>query len=454
MYDLIVIGGGPAGYLAAERAAKAGLNVLLFEERALGGVCLNEGCIPSKTLLYSAKLYDYAKHDGSKYGVTTMDAKLDHAFVIKRKDKVVHSLVSFVEASFKKLGITLVREKAIITGKNDEGFTVLAAGKTYDAKRLLLATGSQPIIPPISGVKEGLEKGFVLTNREVFHLTDLPKELVVIGGGVIGLEMASYFNSAGCHVTVIEMLDTIGGGLDKEIAYLLRDNYEKKGIAFHTSCRVTAVEGNGVVYLKDNETKTISADRVLLSIGRRATTEGIGLATVHVYTLNGAVVTDDKMQTNVSGIYAAGDINGKSMLAHTAYREAEVAVNNILNKTDRMSYNAVPGIIYTNPEVACVGETGESARLKGYDAKTVKLPMQYSGRYVAENENGNGICKVVYDQKNNRVLGVQLVCNTASEIISSAAMIIDTQLPLERIRKLIFPHPSVSEIIREAIFEL
>jgi dihydrolipoamide dehydrogenase len=454
MVDLIVLGAGPAGYLAAERAAQAGFSVVCFEKKSVGGVCLNEGCIPSKTLLNSAKIYDYAKHDGQKYGVSTSEAALDHAFVIKRKDKVVRALVSGVETTLKKLKVEIVREDAKITGKSASGFNVAAGGQTWEAGRLLIATGSQAVVPPIPGVKEGLESGFVMTNREVFQLAELPRELVVIGGGVIGLELASYFNSADCHVTVIELLEEIGGSLDKEVAALLRGNYEKKGITFHTGCKVTSLSANAVTFQGNGNSKTISADKVLLSVGRRPSVEGLGLETLDVYTQRGAILTGESMQTNIPNVYAAGDVNGRSMLAHTAYREAEVSVNHMLGKPDRVNYNAIPGVIYTNPEVAFVGESEDSAQQKGFSVKTVKLPMQYSGRYMAENEGGNGFCKVVYDKKNDRILGIHMVGNSASEIIYGAGMLIDIQLPLEKIKQFVFPHPTVSEIIREAIYQL
>lgn len=454
LFDLIVLGGGPAGYLAAERAAHAGLKTLVFEQRSLGGVCLNEGCIPSKTLLNSAKIYDYAKHDGEKYGVFTTGARLDHKLVKQRKDKVVKLLVSGVGMKLKKLGVTVVTEPARIEGKAEGGFAVSAAGQTYNGKQLIIATGSEAVVPPIPGVKEGLESGFVVTNREVFQLTELPKEFVVIGGGVIGLEMASYFNSADCKVTVIEMMESVGGGIDSEASKLLLETYQKKGIEFRLGCKVTAVADGKVQFESAGKTESVPAGKVLLSIGRRANTQNIGLETLGVLTERGAIVTDDLMQTNIPGVYAAGDVNGKSMLAHTAYREAEVAVNNILGKKDLMRYTAIPGVIYTNPEIASVGETEASAKAKGYDVATVKLPMQFSGRYVAENEGGNGICKVVYDKKNDRILGVLMVGNASSEIIYGACMMVEQELKLDSIKKIVFPHPSVSEIIREAIFEL
>jgi len=326
--------------------------------------------------------------------------------------------------------------------------------ESYTAKKLLIAAGSVPVVPPIPGVKEGLESGFVLTNREILDLKEAPGELVVIGGGVIGLEMASYFNSIGCKVTVIEMLDKIAGPTEGEISALLLKNYQKKGVDFRLGCKVTGVSGNAVTYEERGEAKSVRADKVLLSIGRRAAAEGLGLESIGLLTERGAIVTDRQMRTNVSGVYAAGDINGKSMLAHTAYREAEVAVNHMLGKRDVMRYNAIPSVIYTNPEVAGVGETEETARENGIDVKSVTLPMAYAGRYVAEVEGGDGICKLVMDAAHNRLVGVHLMGSYASEIIYGAAMMIETEMRIEDIKEIVFPHPTVSEIIREALFEL
>lgn len=229
-YDLIVLGGGPAGYLAAERAGHAGLSVLCIEKNSVGGVCLNEGCIPTKTLLYSAKLYDGARY-GDKYGVSAPALSIDHAKVVARKNKVVKLLVGGVKAALKQNGVTLAAGEGRIEGRGEEGFRVSVGGEMHSAAKLLIATGSMPVVPPISGLREAMERGFALTNREILALTDAPERLVVIGGGVIGLEMASYFNSIGSAVTVIEMLDHIAGENDAELTALLQKNYEKGACA-------------------------------------------------------------------------------------------------------------------------------------------------------------------------------------------------------------------------------
>ena len=451
-YDLIVLGGGPAGYLGAERAGAAGLSVLCIEKGSVGGVCLNEGCIPTKTLLYSAKLYDGAKH-GEKYGVSAQGLAVDHAKVVARKNKVVKLLVGGVKAALKQNGVTLIEGEGRVEGRDENGFRVWVNGETHTAGKLLIATGSAPAVPPIPGLKEGMERGFVLTNREILALTEAPERLVVIGGGVIGLEMASYFNSIGSAVTVVEMLDHIAGENDAELTALLQKNYEKKGVRFILSARVTELAEGGVCYEKDGEACRVDADKVLLSIGRRANTAGLGLETIGVELARGAVVTDLHMRTNVPGVYAAGDVNGKSMLAHTAYREAEVAVNDMLGIADEMRYGAVPSVVYTSPELASVGETEATAKRNGLDVTTVKLPMRFSGRYLAENEGGDGIAKLVVERGSQRVVGMQALANYASEFISTAAVFVETGMTLAQVKKIIFPHPTVGEIIREAAWQ-
>lgn len=452
IYDLIVIGGGPAGYLASERAGHAGLNTLLIEKRFIGGVCLNEGCIPSKALLYSAKVFDYAKH-GEKYGVTTQGAALNQEAVIDRKNKVVKTLVSGIRAQLKKNKITVVEGFAEITGRNAEGYEVKVGDSLYTAKRLLLATGSMPVMPPIKGAKEGVERGFVLTNREILDLKAVPSSLVIIGGGVIGLEMASYFNSAGSKVTVIEMLDHIAGNTDREISDILMKNYQKKGVEFKLNSRVVEITENSVVYEADGQQFAVEAEKVLMSIGRRPVTDGLGLEKICVELERGRIKVDEKGKTNIPEVYAAGDVNGVYMLAHAAYREAEVCINNMIGKKDRMRYCAIPSVIYTNPEVGCVGETEETAKQKGIDYEVQKISMMYSGRYVAENDSGDGICKILVDKKYGKLIGAHMIGSYASEIIVSAGIMIESEMRVSDIKEIVFPHPTVCEIIREGIFQ-
>ena len=451
IFDLIVIGGGPGGYLAAERAAHAGLKTLLFEKRSLGGVCLNEGCIPSKALLNSAKTYVHALH-AQDYGVSCHNVQIDQSKVVARKAKVVRTLVSGVKAKMKAAGVTVVMEEAQIQSKNGDLFAVSAQGQTYYTKNLIIATGSSNVIPPLPGVQENLGS-FVLTNREILDLQEIPKELVIIGGGVIGLEMACYYACVGAKVTVVEMLDHIAGATDRELGAMLQKELETKGIRFLLSHKVTGVQP-GMVFAEDASGNkiTVSASKVLLSIGRRANCQGIGLETIGVKFDRG-ITTDTQGRTNVPGVYAIGDVNGHHMLAHTAYREAEVAVNTIMGKQDTMRYHANPSVIYTFPEIGSVGKTEEECKQKGIDYEVAKLSMRYSGRFVAENEGADGLCKILIDRKRRTVLGVHLIGAYSGEIIWGAAEMLEMQLRVQDARQIIFPHPTVSEIIREVLWE-
>ncbi len=449
--DVLVLGGGPGGYLAAERAAQGGKTVTLIEKRALGGTCLNEGCIPSKALLNSGKLYEHAK-DSAAFGVVAENVTIDHAKVVARKDKVVKTLVSGVGATMAAHKVQVVMADGFIKGQTADGFVVEAKGEEYAGEKLILACGSVPVIPPIPGLREGVESGFVLTNREILDLKTLPKNLVVIGGGVIGLELASYFSMVGVPVTVIEMLDKIAGPTEREVSALLLKEYKKWGIDFKLSCKVTEVGKDCVMYEEAGENKKVEAQVVLCCIGRRAFTQNMGIENLNVYMERGAVVTDEHMQTSVAGVYAVGDVNGKLMLAHTAYREAEVAVNHILGKRDFMRYSAIPSVIYTNPEIASVGETEETAKAKGLEVRSVKASMKMSGRYLAEVEKGDGFCKLIIDTKKNCLVGCHMIGSYTSEMIYGAALMIEKQMPIEQIKELVFPHPTVSEVIREALF--
>jgi len=459
MYDLAILGGGPGGYVAAGRAGAAGLSVVLFEKRELGGVCLNEGCIPTKTLLYSAKVYDYTRHAGD-YGVAVDGSSIDFGAIFKRKEKVVRKLVGGVKAQMKGAKVEVVKGEAVITGRGADGITIACGEGSYNARNLLICTGSEAAVPPIPGLKEGLG-GAVVTNREILALGEQPAELVVIGGGVIGMEFASFFNSIGTKVTVVEMLPKILGPLDDEISAQLQAIYAKKGVVFNLNCKVTGIEGDCVVYEDpQGQVCKVRGDKILVSVGRRANISGFGLETLGVEMLLNrggkpcGIKVDEKMRTNIPGVWAAGDVTGFSMLAHTASREGEVAVNNIAGKPDRMRYNAIPGVVYTNPEVAGVGLTEAEAKQKGIDYTVVKLPMAYSGRFVAENEGGEGVCKILVGTKYHEVLGVHMLGNPCSEMIHSACIAIEQEMTVEQLKEVVFPHPTVSEIIKETVFTL
>ena len=451
MYDLIIIGGGPAGYVAAERAGHKGLKVLLFEKKSMGGVCLNEGCIPTKTLLYSAKTYENALH-GDKYGISAENVSFDFGKIVARKNKVVRKLVAGVEGKMKMHHVTVIKGEAMIVGRSPKGVEVRCGGERYLGGNLLICTGSEAFVPPIPGLAEAGD--VILTNREILDLKEQPKSLVIIGGGVIGMEFASFYNSLGTSVTVIEMLPEILGQNDFEISAMLRDNYSKRGITFNLNAKVVKVEGNKVHFEKDGQTQIIEGDKILVSVGRRPITKGFGLENLNVELFKGGIKVDEKMRTNVPNVYAAGDVTGFSLLAHTASREGEVVVNNLLGRADKMRYNAIPGVVYTNPEVSGVGETEESAKAKGLDFKIAKLPMAYAGRFVAENEGGSGLCKVLIGAKHGEIIGVHMIGNPSSEMIYGACMAIEQEMTLAEMEEVVFPHPTVSEIFKETIFSI
>ena len=444
MYELAIIGGGPAGYNAAHKAAVNGLSVVLFEKAELGGVCLNEGCIPTKTLLYSAKLYEHAALS-QKYGIFSENVTADFGKIADRKDKVVKKLVGAVRVKMRDAGVEVVKQEAFIQGKTAEGFSIKAAGQEYEARRVLLCTGSSAVMPPIPGLSEAGDT--VVTARELLNLRERPESLVIIGGGVIGMEFASFFNSLGTKVAVVEMLPEILGGMDAGQSAMLRGIYAKKGVEFHLGCKVSEIKGGEVCFTDpDGQTQSVCGDRILVSTGRRPNVKGIGLENIGVKAGRGVEV-DQCMRTNVPGVYAAGDITGFSMLAHTAVREAEVALDNMLGKEEKMEYNAIPGVVYTNPEMAGTGLTEDKAP----ECKVLALPMAYSGRFVAENERGEGQCKIVFDPQTRLVKGVHMLGNSSSEIIQTACLAISQGVTVDDLYKVVFPHPTVSEIIKETL---
>lgn len=445
-YQVIIIGGGPAGYTAAEVAGKAGLSVLLIEKKNLGGVCLNEGCIPTKTLLYSAKTVDNARH-ASKYAVNVSDVSFDLGKIIARKSKVVRKLVLGVKSKLTSNKVDLVTGEAQIVGPG----RVRCGEEMYEWENLILCTGSETFIPPIPGI----ETVDYWTHREALDNKELPASLAIVGGGVIGMEFASFFHSLGVEVTVIEMMDEILGGMDKELSALLRADYAKRGIKFLLSTKVVGLaqsdEGTVVSYENAEGSGSIVAQRLLMSVGRRPVTKGFGLENLDLEkTERGAIRVNSRMQTSLPGVYVCGDLTGFSLLAHTAVREAEVAVHTILGKEDEMSYRAIPGVVYTNPEIAGVGETEESATAKGLIYRVVKLPMAFSGRFVAENEGVNGVCKLLIGE-NEQIIGAHVLGNPASEIIVLAGTAIELGLTAAQWKKIVFPHPTVGEIFREAL---
>ncbi len=445
MVNLAIIGGGPAGYTAAELAAKAGLSVLLFEKEALGGTCLNLGCIPTKTLLYSAKQFHNALH-ADKYGVTAENVSFNYAKIVQRKTKIVRKLVAGIKAKLQDC--TVIQGEATILSRTTDKVVIACANELYEAERLLICTGSDNFVPPIPGIADNPA---VWSSTDALAATELPDSITIIGGGVIGMEFATLYMELGVHVTVVEALPNILPNIDHDIIDQLRSKYEKAGVTFITSARVQAIEGNTVRFRRTDATddESLQADKILVSVGRRAHLPCLdNLPELRLE--RGTIVVNEHMQTNLSNIYAAGDVTGKIMLAHVASRQAQVAVNHILGNTDEMHYDAIPSVIYTNPEIACVG-LSETDALLNANAVIRKLPMTFSGRFMAENEGENGLCKLIFDNQTQTILGVHMLGNPCSEFVAVAAMAIETKQTVSQLEKLIFPHPTVSEILKEIV---
>ena len=459
-YFLAIIGGGPAGYTAAEIASKAGKDVVIFEQTALGGTCLNVGCIPTKTLLYSAKQYYNAKN-ASKYGVSAENVAFDYAKIAQRKAKVVRKLVAGIKQKLNNEHCTVVMGAATIVSRTDEQVIISCGEEQYEAENLLICTGSTNFVPPIPGVKDNPA---VWDSTDALETKELPGSMIIVGGGVIGMEFATLYHELGVPVTVIEAMPTILPNLDQEVVAILLEKYRKAGIQILTDTRVTELQGNKVVTTSGE----YEAEHILVSVGRRANMQGLdALSDLEMF--RGGIVVDEFMRTNLKNVYAAGDVTGKIMLAHVASRQAEVAVGRMLKQLplQRIAYNAIPSVVYTNPEIACVGLTekdlneikeGDFAPSMSTDEPFVpyevhKLPMTYSGRFVAENEGETGLCKVIVDKRSKTVMGVHMIGNPCSEFVAAASFAVRMGYTVGEFKQVVFPHPTVAEVLREVIAE-
>ena len=465
MYDVIIIGGGPGGYLAAERLGHAKKKVLLVEEKYLGGTCLNVGCIPTKTLLNSAKLYAHAR-EGEKYGVKAEKVSYDWKVIQNWKDEVVSKLKDGIAGQMKNYGVEVTqgRGEIIAFGKKPVAVKVTASINTEQAgQAILVCAGSVPAVPPIPGVKDNPK---VLDSTALLSVTAVPKKLAVIGGGVIGIEFAGLFSSLGAEVTVIEMMDEIVPFMDKEQAPLLRRAMKNSAgggtVEFKLGCKVESIQGSTVNYsTKDGTKESCSADLVLMAAGRSPVLDNWGAKAAGVGITPKGVTVDNKMRTNIPGIWAAGDVTGKSLLAHSAYRMAEVAVSDILAYLDGTAEssgnlwrnNAVPWAVYGIPEAAGVGMTEQEAAAMGIAIVKASLPMRVSGRFAAENSfAGQGAVKIIASAENGCILGIHAVGAYASEFIWGGAALIEQEMRIEDLKQLIFPHPTVCELIRDIAF--
>jgi dihydrolipoamide dehydrogenase len=466
MYDVIIIGGGPAGYLAAERLGHQGRSVLLVEKAFLGGTCLNVGCIPTKTLLNSAKHYVHAL-EASKYGIHVEKVGYDWPAMMAWKREVIEKQRAGIASQMKRFKVEVVEGGAEFEAPGGAGAAVRvrvtpsapgAPARVEEARAVLVATGSSPAMPPIPGSKGN---PFVVDSTGLLEIASVPKRLCVVGGGVIGVEFASLFSALGAEVTVVEMLDEIVPFMDADQAPVLRRAL--KQITWRLGCKVEAIENGTLRYsTKEGAKEAVEADLILMAVGRRPNVAGFGAERIGLDASPKGVAVDERMRTNLPGVWAAGDVTGRSLLAHSAYRMAEVAVCDIAAVLDgtgkgseRMRYDAVPWAVYSIPEAAGVGITEQEAKARGIEIKKASMLLRVSGRFAAENGfAAQGALKLIAEASSGRILGLHAVGAYASETIWGGAALIEQEMRVPDVKSLIFPHPTVYELIRDAAWDI
>jgi len=441
-YDVVIIGGGPGGYVAAIKAGQSGLKTALVEKEVVGGICLNHGCIPTKALLKSAKVYKQMLH-AKDYGLLANEVGFDWTQMLKRKDGVVKKLTNGVAFLLKKNKVDVYNGLGVVKDKT----TVEVNGETLKTKNLVLATGASPVIPPIPGLKEAYEKGFAVTSRELLQIEKAPKDLVIIGGGVIGVEFATIFSSLGSNVTIIEMQDGILPMMDDDVRKAYTKTLKKDGIKILTSAAVTAVKGSDVVYTLNDKEEKVKADTVLVSVGMRANSKG--LEALNLKMNRAAVDTNNKCETNVPGVFAIGDLNGKYMLAHVASHEGLVVIENILGHNKSVNYDQVPSAVYGQPEIASVGKTEKELKASHVEYIASTFPIAGVGKSVADGEK-DGFIKLLVGKKYKELLGAHIFSYNASDLIAELGVTMKLEGTAYELADTIHAHPTLSEIVMEA----
>lgn len=443
-YDVVVIGGGPGGYLSALKAALLGGRVALVEENILGGTCLNRGCIPTKTYIKTAEILEEIDQLSKRGVKVTVDKEQDIKKAIKYKNRVVKKLTAGVGGLLKSRDVDVFNLKASV---KEEHKVILSDGKVLDTENIIIATGSKVRILPIKGIESNL----IITSTEALDLETVPEELVIIGGGVIGCEFAEIFNSRGSKVTIVEMEDRVIPRMDKELSESLKYSLSKKGINVLTKKKVSEFkeEGNNILVCIEGE-EPIKADLCLYAIGREANLSGIEDLDIKID--KGSIVVNSKMETSIPSIYAVGDVTGGVMLAHAAFKMGEVAASNALGVNKEVDLGALPSCIYTIPEVASVGITEEDARKK-YNVKVGKFNFAGNGRALASGQE-QGYVKVVADAKYGEILGIHMFGCGVAELINHAASFKALEIPTDEASELIFGHPCTSEALMEALADV
>ncbi|NBI05383.1 dihydrolipoyl dehydrogenase [Senegalia massiliensis] len=444
-YDISVIGGGPGGYVAAIKAAQMGAKTAIIEDGNIGGVCLNWGCIPTKTLLKSAKVYKYMMNS-EKYGIdleNKSNVKINWENMKDRKNKVVSQLTGGVETLLKKNSVDIYNGFANIIDKN----TIEVNNEKINTKNIIIATGSSPRLPDIPGFKESMEKGYIVTSKGVIDLDNLPKKLLILGGGVISVEFATLYNALGTEVTILHRSEKILRSLDDDISKKMNRILKKDGVKIVYNCDIQKIEDNKIMTIVKGKEKVFEGDKILTSIGRVPNLKG--LENIDIKKYKKGIITDEYMRTNIDNIYAIGDVNGKYMLAHVASAEGISAVENILGEKSTINYNTVPSCIYSFPEIGVSGLTEKEAKEKGYDVITSTFPLAANGKALAEGET-DGFIKIVSDDKYKEILGVHILAPTATDMIAEAVTTMELEGTAYELAKAIHPHPTLSETVMEA----
>lgn len=445
-YNVIVIGSGPAGYAAAFRAAQLGARVAMIEKDLVGGTCLNRGCVPTKSLLEAAGVLDQMKH-ADTFGLACDNPRADMAKLIDRKERHVAKLRGGVEQLAKGLGVEVIRGTATLAGQHKVSVATDDGARELTAKAIIIASGSEPL--ELKAMP--FDHTTVLSSTSLLELRELPESLLIVGGGYIGCEFATVFASLGAKVTIVEMLNQLVPGQDVRIARTVQASFKKRGITLHLETKVEKLDvqknGGAVATLSNGE--TIKADKVLVSIGRKLCSDHLGLETVGIKTEKGHIVVDDYLETTIPSIYAVGDVNGAWLLAHVGHHEGLLAAENALGGMRKMDYRVVPAGIYTHPEIATVGLDEAHATEAGHEVVTGRFPFGATAKAIVAEET-DGFIQIVADAKTKQILGVQIIGPHATDLISEAAILVQTEATLNELVETIHPHPTLSEALMEA----
>ena len=446
-YDIAIIGGGPGGYVAAIRAAQLGAKTLLIEKDEIGGTCLNRGCIPTKALIASVgKLHDVKKC--AEFGIKAENARFDFAAVMARKEAVTKQLSSGVASLVKSNGIEMIKGAATLEKDKSIKVATVEGEKVFKADKIIIATGSSPMLPPV----EGATLPGVMDSDGLLQIDKVPESMVIVGGGVVGMEFAVIFQAFGCQVTVVEMLPSILSNMDKDIPTRLGIALRKQGIKMLASCKVKKIEQSDGKLSVTVETakgeENLFAENVLMSAGRKANVENIGLENLGITFSRKGIEVDENMQTNIPGIYAIGDVTGQSMLAHSASAAGEIAAQNAMGAKDIMSFSNIPACVFTIPEIASVGMTEQEAQQSGREIAVSKFNFAGNGKAMAIGET-DGFVKIIADKNDYTVLGVHIMGPHASDLIMEGAVAVVNKLTAKQLAHTVHPHPTLSEVIGE-----